>query len=167
MAHYRNAQPSPAARDANAALPGYIVGASDWLRSIRDDRAAFVDRSALLLRGLKDIAFRKKELERWKSVLTDFELHEFEDCGHFLAEEAPDRVVSTLRAFLGSTWNRLLLSSGVRVTHLALSVITDNLLPDHGVRSHNAHARSWGPGTAVPVTAGVYDVPIRDSTQRI
>ena len=103
MAHYCNAQPSPTARDANAALPGYIVGASDWLRSIWDDRAAFVDKSALLLWGLKDIAFRKKELERWKSVLTDFELHEFGDCGHFLAEEAPDRVVSTLRAFLGST----------------------------------------------------------------
>jgi haloalkane dehalogenase len=31
MAHYRGAQPSPAARAASAALPGYIVGASDWL----------------------------------------------------------------------------------------------------------------------------------------
>ena len=103
MAHYRNAQPSPAARDANAALPGYIVGAADWLRSIWDDRTAFADKPALLLWGFKDIAFRKKELDRWKSVLTDFELQEFEDCGHFLAEEAPSRVVSSLRAFLGST----------------------------------------------------------------
>ena len=34
MAHYRNAQPSPAARAANAALPGYIVSAGDWLGSI-------------------------------------------------------------------------------------------------------------------------------------
>ena len=103
MAHYRNAQPSPAARAANAALPGYIVGASDWLRSIWDDRAAFADKPALLLWGFKDIAFRKKELVRWKSALSDFELHEFEDCGHFLAEEAPDRVVSALRAFMGRT----------------------------------------------------------------
>ena len=103
MAHYRNAQPSPAARAANAALPGYIVGAGDWLRSIWDDRAAFADKPALLLWGLKDIAFRRKELERWKSALPDFELHEFEDCGHFLAEEAPDRVVSALRDFIGRT----------------------------------------------------------------
>ena len=100
MAHYRNAQPSPTAREANAALPGYIIGASGWLRSIWGDRAAFADKPALLLWGFKDIAFRKKELERWKSALTDFELHEFEDCGHFLAEEAPDRVVSALRAFM-------------------------------------------------------------------
>ena len=34
MAYYRNAQPAPAARAASAALPGYITGASDWLRSI-------------------------------------------------------------------------------------------------------------------------------------
>ena len=32
MAHYRSAQPSPAALAASAALPGYILGASDWLR---------------------------------------------------------------------------------------------------------------------------------------
>ena len=101
MAHYRNAQPSPAARDACAAFPGYIVGASDWLRSIWADRAAFVDKPALLLWGLRDIAFRRQELERWKSELTEFELHEFADCGHFLAEEAPDRVGSALRDFMG------------------------------------------------------------------
>ena len=101
MAHYRNAQPSPEARLANAALPGYIVGASDWLRSIWDDRNAYADKPALVLWGLKDIAFRKQELERWISALSNLELHEFEDCGHFLAEEAPDRVVSALRAFLG------------------------------------------------------------------
>ena len=100
MAHYRNAQPSPAARAANAALPGHIVGAGAWLRSIWDGRAAFAGKPALVLWGLKDIAFRMKELERWKSVLTDFELHEFEDCGHFLAEEAPGRVVPALRDFM-------------------------------------------------------------------
>ena len=106
MAHYRDAQPSPAARAASAALPGYIVGAGDWLRSIWADRAAFADKPALLLWGLKDIAFRRKELERWKSALSGFELREFEDCGHFLAEEAPDRVVSALRGFMGRAGRR-------------------------------------------------------------
>ncbi len=101
MAHYRNAQPSPAARAASAALPGHIIGASDWLRSIWDDREAFVDKPALLLWGLKDIAFRRKELERWQLALPNHELHEFEDCGHFLAEEAPGRVTSALRDFMG------------------------------------------------------------------
>ena len=101
MAHYRGAQPSPAARAACAALPGHILGAGGWLRLIWDGRAAFADKPALLLWGLKDIAFRRKELEQWKAALSDFELREFADCGHFLAEEAPDRVVLALRDFMG------------------------------------------------------------------
>ena len=103
MAHYRNAQPSPAARAANAALPGHIVGASDWLGSIWDDRAAFADKPALILWGLKDVAFRRKELDRWRSALSDVEEHVFGDCGHMLAEEAPDRLVPIMRAFMGRT----------------------------------------------------------------
>ena len=90
MAHYRSTQPSPAAR-----------AASDWLRSIWQDRAAFADKPALILWGLKDIAFRRKELERSKSALQDVEIHEFEDCRHFLAEEAPGRVVEALGSFMG------------------------------------------------------------------
>ena len=100
MAHYRHAQPSPEARAANAALPGYIVGAGDWLRSIWGERAAFADKPALILWGHRDIAFRKKELERWVSALSDFELQEFEDGGHFLAEEAPEKVATALRTFM-------------------------------------------------------------------
>ena len=100
MAHYRHAQPSPEARAANAALPGYIVGAGDWLRSIWGERAAFADKPALILWGHRDIAFRKKELERWVSALSDFELQEFDDGGHFLAEEAPEKVATALRTFM-------------------------------------------------------------------
>ena len=100
MAHYRAAQPSPGARAANAALPGYIVGAGDWLGSIWRERAAFADKPALILWGHKDIAFRKKELDRWKAALSDYELREFEDCGHFLAEEAPESLVAALRTFM-------------------------------------------------------------------
>ncbi len=100
MAHYRNALPTPDARAASAAFPGQIVGAGEWLGDIWDDRAKFADKPALILWGLRDIAFRRKELERWKSALSGCEVHEFADCGHFLAEEAPDRVLPLLRDFL-------------------------------------------------------------------
>ena len=100
--HYRNAQP-PGARSASAALPGAIVGATGWLGSIWDDRKAFTQLPALILWGLKDIAFRKKELERWTSELADFEAHEFEDCGHFLAEENPDQILPILSSFMKRT----------------------------------------------------------------
>ena len=103
MTHYRNAQPTPEARSACAAFPGHIVGATDWLQSLWDDRAAFAGKPALIFWGFKDIAFREKELNRWKAELADFEAHEFKDCGHFLAEEAPDRMLPALHAFMERT----------------------------------------------------------------
>lgn len=99
MEHYRKAQP-PGERAANAALPGHIVGATDWLREIWNDRAKFSDKPALIFWGMKDIAFREKELNAWKEALSDVEVHVFEDCGHFLAEEAPERIMPPLEAFV-------------------------------------------------------------------
>ena len=100
MLHYRNALPTWASRAACAALPGHIIGATDWIRAIWDDRESFTGKPALLFWGAKDIAFRKKELARWQSELADAATHEFDDCGHFLAEEAPERILPVLRAFL-------------------------------------------------------------------
>ena len=99
MAHYRNAQPA-GLRSACAALPGHIIGATDWLQSIWDERGMFVGKPALIFWGFRDIAFREKELEVWKSELETFRLHELRDCGHFLAEEAPERILPALREFM-------------------------------------------------------------------
>ena len=101
MHHYRSAQPTPQARSASAALPGYIVGASPWLKSIWDASSSFTGKQALIVWGAQDIAFRAQELKRWKSELSDLESHEFKDCGHFLAEEAPERVIPLLQDFMG------------------------------------------------------------------
>ena len=100
MEHYRRAQPAPSERAANAALPRHIVGATDWLREIWDERSAFTGKPALILWGNKDIAFRTKELDRWREALAGCEVHEFADCGHFLTEEAPERVLPLVRAFM-------------------------------------------------------------------
>ncbi len=103
MEHYRRAQPTPDARSASAALPGAIVGESEWLDSIWSDREAFSRLPALILWGARDIAFRRKELEIWRSELANAEVHEFEDCGHFLAEETPDRILPVISAFMKRT----------------------------------------------------------------
>lgn len=100
MAHYKNAQPDPESRAASAAMPGHIIGATDWLREIWNERAAFTDKPALLVWGHKDIAFRQKELDTWKAAFKHHTLHELPDCGHFLAEEAPGKVAGYVRAFV-------------------------------------------------------------------
>lgn len=103
MAHYQNAQPGPEERQASAAFPGHITGASEWLDSIWRDHAWFADKPMLILWGEKDMAFTRRELDRWKSAMWDYECHEFDTCGHFPAEEIPEEVASALRAFLRRT----------------------------------------------------------------
>ena len=100
MAHYRNAQPTPRERAACAALPGYIISASKWLGEIWEERTLFDAKPAAILWGEMDIAFRANELERWQSALSDVEVDRFSDVGHFVAEEAPERVVAALRDFV-------------------------------------------------------------------
>ncbi len=100
MDHYRNGQP-PRGRHACAALPGHIVGAGAWLGSIWEAGETFLNKPTLILWGFKDIAFRRKELEQWTAELTNPETHTFDDVGHFVAEEAPERVVPLIREFVG------------------------------------------------------------------
>lgn len=100
MDHYINAQSPAQARAASAALPGYIIGATDWLAEIWAARAAFSDKPALILWGLKDIAFRRKELDIWRESLSHCHLQELPEYGHFLAEEAPARVADEIRGHM-------------------------------------------------------------------
>lgn len=60
----------------------------------------FTGKPALVLWGNKDIAFRTKELDRWRAEIRDCQVHEFADCGHFLAEEARERILPLLRDFM-------------------------------------------------------------------
>ena len=100
MEHYLNVQPTPHDHSACAALPGAIVGATDWLGSIWNDRKAFTDLPALLLWGMKDIAVRRKELERWHFVVDKLRSAEFEGCGHFLSEDNPEQILPLLTSFM-------------------------------------------------------------------
>lgn len=100
MHHYRRAQATPFERSANAALPGYIIGASDWLGELWAENRQFIDKPALLLWGFKDIAFRRREYDTWREHLTRVEPHEFPHCGHLIAEEAPEETIELTRAFI-------------------------------------------------------------------
>ncbi len=100
MRHYCQAQPDPGSRRVCAALPGHIIGASDWLESIWNEKQSFVNKPSLVLWDNKDIAFRQKELSTWQAQLTDCQCHTFGQYGHFLAEEAPDGVTQLMAKFL-------------------------------------------------------------------
>lgn len=98
--YHPRAQATPFERSANAALPGYIIGASDWLGELWAENHQFIDKPALLLWGFKDIAFRRKEYDTWREHLTQAEPHEFPRRGHLIAEEAPEETIELTRAFI-------------------------------------------------------------------
>jgi pimeloyl-ACP methyl ester carboxylesterase len=49
---------------------------------------------------MKDIAFREKELERWKTLFNQSKVIKFEDAGHFVQEEKRGQLSPIIEGFL-------------------------------------------------------------------
>ena len=52
--------------------------------------------------GLLDFIFDKHFLDVWKIKMPHAEIHEFEDCGHYILEDASEQVVPLIQDFLGN-----------------------------------------------------------------
>ena len=50
--------------------------------------------------GLKDFVFDKHFLAEWKARLPQAEVHEFDDCGHYILEDASDEVINAISDFM-------------------------------------------------------------------
>jgi len=90
--HYLRPLATPAERRNCAALPGEILGSTEWLRDLWAQRDRLQGKPALVAWGLKDIAFREKELDRWTRALPDAEVVRLPEVGHFVQEEAPEEL---------------------------------------------------------------------------
>ncbi len=68
------------------------------------DIAASLDKfrqtPALICWGLQDFVFDKHFLAEWKTRLPQAEIHEFDDCGHYILEDAGDEVIATISEFM-------------------------------------------------------------------
>jgi len=54
----------------------------------------------LICWGLKDFVFDHHFLAEWERRVPHAEVHRFEDCGHYILEDASDEVIDHIRAFL-------------------------------------------------------------------
>ena len=70
-------------------LPGQIIGSSDWLAALWDRREALAEKRIVIAWGMKDIAFRAKEMRRWQEAFPGARSVQFPHCGHYVAEEQP------------------------------------------------------------------------------
>lgn len=81
-------------------FPREIIGSNPWLASLWERREAIRRVPALILWGARDIAFRKRELARWRELLENHRAVVFEDTGHFVQEEKGAKLCPVIEEFL-------------------------------------------------------------------
>ena len=74
----------------------------DELSSIDAALPSLADRPALVLWGARDFVFDHHFLEEWRRRLPAAEVHEFADCGHYVLEDAADRIIPLVQRFLAA-----------------------------------------------------------------
>lgn len=92
---------NPEERKGCWVFPAQIIGSSDWLQSLWDSHAVLENKEILVAWGMKDIGFRKKELDRWTSIFPGAQVIRFEDTGHFVSEERPEDLADGIRNLTG------------------------------------------------------------------
>jgi haloalkane dehalogenase len=99
-AQYLGPFPDPASRAATWAYARALLGSSAWFERLWQRRDRLRALPALIIWGMKDRAFREKELDRLASIFAAPEVLRLPDVGHFPPEEAPDRVAMLAGGFL-------------------------------------------------------------------
>lgn len=88
----------PEERKGSWVFPREIIGSSDWLESLWAGRDRLQGKVKLIVWGMKDVAFREKELNRWAEAFPEARVVRLPEAGHFVAEEAPEELISAIEA---------------------------------------------------------------------
>ena len=70
------------------------------LKNIEENLARFASLPVLIAWGAKDFVFTEQFLNRWKKIFPDAEVHCIPDAGHYVVEDAHDRVLYWVEHFL-------------------------------------------------------------------
>jgi len=101
--HYRNALPTPESRKGSYVLPRQIVASTPWLEKLWSKIVVLKDKPTLIVWGMKDVAFREKELKQWQNALKNSTTLQLNSVGHFVPEEAPKELADAVENFLNKT----------------------------------------------------------------
>lgn len=78
---------APEDRMGSWVFPREIIRSTEWLRGLWERRSALAGKVRLIGWGMKDIAFREKELDRWRAEFPEARVVRFPDAGHFVGDE--------------------------------------------------------------------------------
>lgn len=98
--HYLKPLENPKERKGTNVFPRHLIASGEWLGQLWQKVGVIADKPTLILWGMKDIAFRKKELNRWKSVMKNFKVQTFDDAGHYPHEERHEEAAKIIESFL-------------------------------------------------------------------
>jgi haloalkane dehalogenase len=76
----------------------------DIVSSVEENVGALRDKPILICWGLKDFVFDAHFLRKWEEAFPNAEVHRFEDCGHYILEDASEEVVGLVQAFVNDRY---------------------------------------------------------------
>jgi len=92
IANLRFVQDIPMSPD----VPSYPV-----VKYIESRLDLFRDRPVIIMWGKKDFCFDDHYLARWKTIYPTATVHEIADAGHYVVEDAYERIIPWMRNFIG------------------------------------------------------------------
>jgi haloalkane dehalogenase len=94
--HYLMPLDDPKQRKGSWVFPWEVVNSADWLASLWKKRKALKDKNILIAWGMKDIAFKKKELRTWAEAYPKAKVVMYADAGHYVSEEKPKEMLKEM-----------------------------------------------------------------------
>ncbi len=98
--HYLLPLRNPEERRGCWTFPKQIIGSSAWLDTLWQKINSIKDKKILIAWGMKDIAFREKELKKWIHTFPNATVIRFKDAGHFVSEEKPNELAEEILKFI-------------------------------------------------------------------
>lgn len=99
--HYLRALATAEDRKGCYVFPKQIIASTQWLEQLWSRMDTLKDKPALFVWGMKDVAFRRKELQHWQEALPNSHTVSLPTVGHFVQEEAPEELGKAVAEFLG------------------------------------------------------------------
>lgn len=98
-AHYRDVQPTAAARVGVAVMPKQIIDARPLLERLsRDVPAKLGSKRALITWGMKDLGFRPAMIRRMRTAFDDVVVLRLPEAKHYIQEDSPGEIADAIAA---------------------------------------------------------------------